>query len=244
VDLLGYSGVVLYSRLSTDALDAAVHEQIDYFRGIGQEFEWKAFAHDPPVDLVSRLDATGFEIDESEAVMVLDLESFVAPPIGSVTIRHITTRAELRDAAYVKQRVYRTASLSREVSPPVSVQAEDATPPALGAAEDLLQHLAFELENAPDYLSVYIACLDDVPAATGWIRFPEHSAFASLWGGSTLPELRNRGLYTALLWARVDEARRRGFRYVTVDAGAMSRPILEKRGFRVLTYATACTWHG
>jgi len=27
--------------------------------------------------------------------------------------------------------------------------------------------------------------------------------FASLWGGSTLPELRNRGLYTSLLAARI-----------------------------------------
>ena len=73
-------------------------------------------------------------------------------------------------------------------------------------------------------------------------RFPAHSAFASLWGGSTLPELRGRGLYTGLLAARLQEARARGARYLTVDAGPMSRPILERRGFRLLTHATACTW--
>ena len=71
---------------------------------------------------------------------------------------------------------------------------------------------------------------------------PPRSAFASLWGGSTLPELRKRGLYTSLLNARLEEARQRGFRYLTVDAGDMSRPILEKRGFRLLTHATACNW--
>ena len=68
-------------------------------------------------------------------------------------------------------------------------------------------------------------------------------ALALLAGAVGLPELRNRGLYTALLAARVQEARARGWRYLTIDAGHMSRPIVEKRGFRLLTYATACTWH-
>ena len=75
--------------------------------------------------------------------------------------------------------------------------------------------LAYELEHAPDHLSVYVAYADNVPVACGWIRFPEASPFASLWGGSTVPELRNRGLYTALLAVRVQEARARGWRYLT-----------------------------
>ena len=107
-----------------------------------------------------------------------------------------------------------------------------------------VERLAFELEHAPDYLSVYVAYAGNVAAACAWIRFPPGSPFASLWGGATLPQLRNRGLYTALLAARVQEARVRGWRYVTIDAGHMSRPIVEKRGFRLLTYATACNWNG
>jgi GNAT superfamily N-acetyltransferase len=89
-----------------------------------------------------------------------------------------------------------------------------------------------------------VAYVQNVAAACAWIRFPPGSPFASLWGGATLPELRNRGLYTALLAARVQEARARGWRYLTIDAGHMSRPIVEKRGFRLLTYATACNWRG
>jgi GNAT superfamily N-acetyltransferase len=197
-----------------------VREQIDYFGSLAQSFEWKAYAHDLPPDLVDWLRGHGFEIDEPEAVLVLDTASYQPPPLGSATVRRIETSTQLEEIATVKARVY-----------------GDGMP-------ELIQQLRFELENAPDYLSVYVAYLDDKPAATGWIRFPNASAFASLWGGSTLPELRNRGLYTALLAARVYEARQRGYRYVTVDARAMSRPILEKRGFRLLTYATACTWHG
>ena len=217
VDLLGREGVVIYSALTSDTVAVVAREQIDYFRGLGQAFEWKAFAHDPPSDLVERLAAEGFAIDEPEAVMVLDVESVPVVSDGTQDIRRVTDPALLDDVASIKQRVY------------------------VDRASNIVDQLRFELTHAPDYLSVYLAYVDDTPAATAWIRFPPTSAFASLWGGSTLPELRNRGLYTSLLASRIDEARRRSFRYVTVDAGRMSRPILEKRGFRLLTYATACT---
>ena len=107
---------------------------------------------------------------------------------------------------------------------------------------DLVDRLAHELEHTPDGISVYVAYLDGAPAACAWIRFPRSSAFASLWGGSTVPEARRRGLYTDLLNVRVQEAIGRGFRYLTIDAGSMSRPIVEKHGFQVLTFATACMW--
>jgi GNAT superfamily N-acetyltransferase len=100
------------------------------------------------------------------------------------------------------------------------------------------------MDHAPETLSVYLASVGETPAACGWIRFRPGGAFAGLWGGATIPELRHRGIYTALVGARLDEARRRGVRYVTVDAGQMSRPILEKLGFQLLTHATACTWRG
>ncbi|EQD40871.1 GCN5-related N-acetyltransferase, partial [mine drainage metagenome] len=58
-------------------------------------------------------------------------------------------------------------------------------------------------------------------------------------GGATVPDYRGRGLYTALLAVRLQEAKRRGARFLTIDAGPMSRPIVEKYGFRLLTFAQA-----
>ena len=222
VDLIGHSGVVIYSKLSADSADTAIEEQMAYFSGIGQEFEWKAFAHDQPPDLVQRLGAHGFEIEETEAVMVLDLQAAPSPPpTPSVTVRRLTSRNDLQVVASIKERVYGGRHFP-----------------------DLVDRLGHEMENDPRYLSIHVAYVDGVPAGCGWIRFPGESIFASLWGGATVPELRNRGLYSALLVARLQEARQRGRRYVTVDAGHMSRPILEKRGFQLLTHATACMWHG
>jgi len=222
VDLVGRSGVVIYSRLSEDTAETAIEEQIAYFGHLGQEFEWKVFSHDQPPDLVQRLAAHGFEIDETEAVLVYDLRSSadLPEPAREVAVKRISTHHELRDVTSVKARVYGDGF------------------------SDIADRLAYEMDHAPETLSVYLACVGETPAACGWIRFRPGGAFAGLWGGSTIPELRHRGIYTALVGARLDEARRRGVRYVTVDAGQMSRPILEKLGFRLLTHATACTWRG
>lgn len=83
---------------------------------------------------------------------------------------------------------------------------------------------------------------DGQPASAAWVYFPKNSQFASLWGGSTLNDFRNRGLYTALLAVRAQEARTRQVRYLTVDASEMSRPILEKFGFTMMAYSYSCKW--
>ena len=91
-------------------------------------------------------------------------------------------------------------------------------------------------------MSVYVAYIDDQPASAAWTYFPKHSQFASLWGGSTLQNFRKLGLYTGLLAVRAQEAKARQVRYLTVDASEMSRPILEKYGFEMITYSYPCKW--
>jgi GNAT superfamily N-acetyltransferase len=104
------------------------------------------------------------------------------------------------------------------------------------------ERIRWEMRDSPETLSVYVAEVDGQLVAHGWARFPRSSAFASLWGGETDPAFRNQGLYAQLVARRVQEARARGYRYATVDARSTSRPILERRGFQVMTFATACTW--
>jgi GNAT superfamily N-acetyltransferase len=200
IDEVDHSSAIVYTDVDPGAIEPIIDEQIAYFETLGHEFEWKVFAHERPADLVERLRVRGFEIDEPEAIVVLDIES--AP-------------ARLFEP---------TPAVRRELDP-------HAVP----------EHIRWEMEHAPESLSVYVAEADGEPVARGWARFPAGSAFASLWGGATQPEYRNRGLYSQLVARRVQEARERGFRFATVDARAMSRPILERRGFRVMTIATACT---
>ena len=72
----GHSGVVLHSSLSAETADAAIAAQVAYFSGLGQAFECKVYAYDQPGDLVDRLAARGFEIDQTEAVMVLNVADY------------------------------------------------------------------------------------------------------------------------------------------------------------------------
>ena len=89
-----------------------------------------------------------------------------------------------------------------------------------------------------------MAYVADTPACAGWIYYRPGSEFASLWGGNTIPTVRNKGLYTAVLSARVQEAIRRGRRYLVIDAGSLSRPIVERHGFVYLTDIHACDYTG
>ena len=72
----------------------------------------------------------------------------------------------------------------------------------------------------------------------GWVRYVAGTAFATLWGGSTLPQWRRRGVYGAVVRYRARLAVDRGFSYLQVDASDDSRPILERAGFVPVTTTT------
>lgn len=214
-------GAIIYSQLHQASAAEAIREQVLYFESIGQDFEWKVYDYDQPADLKERLGTYGFIVEEVEAIMVLDLED--APEILWQPVRHQVQRiidpAKLVDVQTVNQRVW----------------GQDAS--------GVIHFLGDALENYPDQMTVYVAYINEQPASAAWIYFPQHSQFASLWGGSTLSRFRRQGLYTALLAVRAQEAKARQVRYLTVDASAMSRPILEKVGFEIIAYSYPCKWN-
>ena len=220
VNLAEGGGMVIYSRLAAAELAATVRTQVAYYQQIGQDFEWKVYSHDPPPDLKDRLEAHGFEVGEDEAILALDLEAAPAilfEPVAH-TVERVTDPQLITDVIGVQQQVWQSNF------------------------DWLKQRLTTNLRERPDYLSVYMAYMDGLPVASAWTNFPPGNQFASLWGGSTLATYRRRGIYTALLAARVQEAQRRGIRFLTVDASPMSRPILQKLGFQLISYAYPCVW--
>jgi GNAT superfamily N-acetyltransferase len=211
-------GAVLYTRLDESEVEKTIREQIAYYQGIGQGFEWKVYDYDSPPDLKERLAAQGFEVEDQDAIMVLDLEE--AP------------EALFRPASPKVTRISEPEGIEDVVALENEVWDDDYS--------DLGRSLAYLLANYPHVLSVYVAYVEGIAASTGWVIFSDGSVFGSLWGGSTLSQYRGQGLYTALLATRAQEAREREVRYLTVDASPMSRPILEKFGFQVIAHAYAC----
>lgn len=88
----------------------------------------------------------------------------------------------------------------------------------------------------------HIAYLDGRPVGMG---FGCSSPSGVLLGGSgVLPAARGRGVYRALLQARWEQAERIGRPGLVVQAGAMSRPILERCGFQALCQLELLDDHG
>ncbi len=78
---------------------------------------------------------------------------------------------------------------------------------------------------------VYLAYLDGRAVGTARMLLDAGTPGGLLLGGGVRPEARGRGVYRALVRARWDDAVAQGFGGLCVQAGAMSRPILERLGF-------------
>lgn len=80
--------------------------------------------------------------------------------------------------------------------------------------------------------ALFVALLDGEVIAFAGAEFGRTALY--LGGSGTRPDRRGCGAYTALVRARWDAAVERGTPVLTVGAGAMSRPILERLGFSLV----------
>jgi len=211
---VGLWNVVTYWRLSAADVDGAVAEQAARARSAGEALEWKVFDHDGPPGIEQALEREGFVADPRETFMVLDLardEPDVALGEG-VEVRAIVDEGGVGDFVAVSG-----AAFERD---------------------DLLKGEVYVRSLGDPALTLYVVYRDGRPVSGGRLQTPAERSFASIWGGGTVPGERGRGAYRALVAHRVREARRRGYRYLTVDAADTSRPILERLGFVPLTGIT------
>jgi GNAT superfamily N-acetyltransferase len=79
----------------------------------------------------------------------------------------------------------------------------------------------------------FLAELDGVPGAAGALIL--HEGVALFGGAATVPELRRRGLQSALLYARMHYAAEQGcdLAMMVAEAGSNSQRNAERKGFRV-----------
>lgn len=206
----GEEGWIAAANLDPAKADARIDEQVRHFARLGQAFEWKLFDFDTPASLRELLEARGFGCDEREAFLVLELDRWSddrrAPP--PVRLERLRDDDGLRDFIAVQEAVW-ARTFPTEFA-----------------------RYRRELRATPDITSFFCAYAGNHPVAAGRIEFPAGLSFASLWTGGVVPTMRGRGVYSALLAARLAEAKARGYRFVTVDAGPLSRPILLRKGFQ------------
>lgn len=195
-----------------------IARQVEFFGGRGQRVEWKTYGTDEPRDIGARLQAAGF-VPEDEEVLLLgacaDLVHDVDLPSG------VRLRAFDSDEDWERVR-----TLIHEVWGDGSSWVNDHFKAEQRLRPDLMiPMLAEESEDGP-VLSYAI------------VRFTQDTDFCGLWGGSTLPQWRRRGLYRALLTARARLALDHGYPLARVDTSPDSRPILRALGMHAVTTTT------
>ncbi len=214
---------VFWSSLDADSADEVIAAQVQFFASRGEEFEWKLYSYDEPGDLAARLAAAGFIPDEPESLMVAAIAE-ISDALRSAELPPGVRLERANDEAGVA-RLTRVGEL---------VFGRDRS--------DLRNSLLAQLADAPETIDIVIAMAGDEPVCSARTEFLPGTEFAGLWGGGTLPQWRRRGIYRALVRYRAELAAQRGYRYLTVDASDLSRPILERIGFECLAVTTPYNW--
>jgi len=203
-----------------NALDALIGEHRDFFAKRGEAVEWKTRGHDLPSELQEHLTAAGFQAEDRETVVIGQAEQMAVEPVlpGGVTLRQVLGRADFDRIAAMESHVWEAD---------FSWMADD---------------LEGRVRAAPEDIAVLVAEAGGEVVSAAWLVFKPGIEFAGLWGGSTLPGWRGRGLYRALVARRAQLAVARGVRYLQVDASDDSKPILLRLGFRAVTTTTPYVW--
>jgi hypothetical protein len=202
------------------ALDALIARQRDFFAARGEEVEWKTRGHDLPSVLPQRLTAAGFVAEERETVLIGMAGDLAALPAlaDGITVGRVSADADM----------HRVADLASEV------WGDDRS--------WLARELIDRTRGGAGETVVVAAEAGGRMVSAARLEFEPGTECAGLWGGSTLPTWRGRGIYRALIAHRAVIAAARGVRYLHVDATEDSRPILQRLGFAAVTTTTPYVW--
>ncbi|MEP6978835.1 MAG: GNAT family N-acetyltransferase [Thermoleophilia bacterium] len=202
-------------RLAPETIDSTLEEVHALLRDRGRSAcTWEVGSSATPSDLVDRLRARGLVDDSDPYVVGMVLAD--PPPATSedVEARPVRDFEEFRAA----QRV-----------------AEEAFGGGVGMDDDQLL-ARYEEKLATGGWKTFVALVDGEIVGSASSTYLEGAV--TLNGGAVLPDARRRGAYRALVAARWADAVERGTPSLVTQAGAMSKPILERLGFRQVAEIT------
>lgn len=196
---------VIHAQLDEHQADAMIDAAIAGYRELGLRFRWTITPSCRPTDLPQRLEARGLQRVEL-AGMIRGVEEMPGADDPDIEVEHVTLESLSEYMAVIG------AGWGFDTAPAERYGHAQLVDPERRYALFLARH-----RGQP-------------AAAASGIAF-ERSLF--LQGGVVLPEFRNRGLYRALVAARLRHAAARGLALVTVHADcSTSAPLLERFGFR------------
>jgi GNAT superfamily N-acetyltransferase len=202
--------VVQRLRLAPGEVERAVAEVRSIFRARARNaVSWEVTASTTPPDLVEQLTALGMVPDHEPEVAGMVLSKALPEMTTQVTVETVTDFAGFCTHMTILRRCF-----GRGAADPTEAEMVEDFERRQGREAHYRRYLAFS--GGEPIAAGDAALLDDAVV---------------LCGGATLPEARGKGAYRALVAARWAEAVRRGTPALVVQAGSMSRPILERLGF-------------
>lgn len=228
---LGGRGFITYRDLEVDGRPAdeqsvqqLVEQALSHYQADPEivRVEWKTRGHDHAPGLHEALVAHGFVPAEPESIMIGEarlLAVDVELPDG-VVVRRVTDEDDVRAMCAMQAEVF----------------GDDAD-----EAEEMVVQILHRLRTRDD-MEMWVAEDDGRIVSAGRLEPVEGTDFAGIWGGSTRPEYRGKGIYRALTAARARSAIGYGKRYINSDSTEFSRPILERSGFLKVSTTTPYEW--
>lgn len=201
------ASTVQRQRFAADELDEVLAEVRVLLRERGRtKTQWEVGSEAQPPGLVSLLLDRGLTLDDDPVAVALALTRAPPPPPPGITARRVQSYEEYEAARAVQWAAFNA--------------------PAERIAEER-RNGRREYETAPRL--AHAVWIDGELVSAGTCAPTPYGL--ALFGGATLPAMRGRGAYRALISARWSEARERGLPALLTQGGSMSRPILERLGF-------------
>lgn len=198
---------VCFSALADDESDAVIDATVAEYRELGLRFRWVVGPDSAPADLAARLERRGLKRTEICGMWRATADPPAAP--ADVAVERV-------DATTVDEFTHTMgAGWNMDAAPMAALHAAVLADPA-------------------QRQQLYLARIDGRPAGIASTVGFARSAY--LMAGVVLPAFRRRGVYRALVAARLRAAAALGLGLATVQARAeTSAPLLQRLGF-----ATRC----
>ena len=198
------------------ALVQAIESLIADQRFRDRQILWRIYDGDAPGDLSGHLEKAGFQSASSGWLMGQDIRSYEVNSSADIRIEPVRTAEDVTAFEHVL-----AAAFEQE--------------PDLSDAAQIAHWLTAE------DTTIFLAYLDGRPVGCGILDYVPGRQISYLRAGGVLPDFRRRGIYSALVEARLLAAKQCGAGFAYSDAGAQSRSRLQASGFEPLARETLWT---
>jgi GNAT superfamily N-acetyltransferase len=209
-------------RCRPEEADQVIDEVTALFKERGLPLMWVLDPETEPTSFAHQLEARGFKPDTAapkSEVMVLPTDSAIDfPGLPGLDLRDgLADSASFRAADDVNAEAFMGVSLPDE--------------PGIRAAQERRRLNQIAAGNR----RLLLATIDgEAAGSAGLSLYPPDGAIIN--GGAVRPKFRGRGIYRAMVAARLRMAREAGVAGLSVWGGPMSAPILARLGFEKVGY--------